>query len=381
MKYFHLVWANLTRHKRRTVMTTASVALALFLFASLRSVLTTLDAGAQVGSESRMIVQSAKAITFFLPASYRERLAAVPGVAAVTWADWFGGVYQEPRNFFASFAADAESYLEMYRSDLELPADQREVFLRERTACIVGQHLLDKFGWRIGQDVTLQGTIFQGDWTFTIRGAYRAVDPAFSEDAMVFHYEVIYERYPQWVSPGWYVLRLSDPALAPQVAAAVDSMFKNSADPTKTGTERAFNANFMTMWGNVSFLMNSIGMAVVFAILLVAANSMMLSARERTNEVGVLKTVGFTDGLLFALVMAEASAIALGGAVLGLGAAKLLYRSTGFSAMGFLPGFDVTAGTLAGGFGIALLLALASGLVPALNAARLSAVQALRHVE
>ena len=381
MKYFPLIWANLTRHKRRTILTTASVALALFLFASLRSVVTTLKAGADVGSESRMIVQSAKAIVFFLPRSYKERLAAVPGVAAVTWADWFGGVYQDPKNFFASFAADAESYLEMYQSDLELPADQKATFLRERTACIVGQHLMDKFGWKLGQDITLRGTIFEGDWTFTIRGVYRAVDPAFSEDAMLFHYEVIYEKFPEWVNPGWYVLQLTDPALAPQVAAVVDSMFKNSADPTKTGTERAFNANFMTMWGNVSFLMDSIGMAVVFAILLVAANSMMLSARERTNEVGVLKTVGFTDRLLFGLVMAEASVIALGGALLGLGAAKALYRPSGFSAMGFLPGFDVTAGTLAMGLGIAVALALASGLIPALQAARLSAVQALRHVE
>jgi putative ABC transport system permease protein len=381
VKFFPLVWANLTRHKRRTVLTTLSVALALFLFASLRSVVTTLQAGADVGSESRMIVQSAKAIVFFLPRSYKERLAAVPGVAAVTWADWFGGVYQDPKNFFASFAADAESYLEIYKSDLELPADQKATFLRERTACVVGKHLMDKFGWRLGQDITLKGTIFQGDWTFTIRGVYRAVDPAFSEDAVVEHHGVIYERYPQWVNPGWYVLQLTDPALAPRVAAAVDSMFKNSADPTKTGTERAFNANFMTMWGNVSFLMNSIGMAVVFAILLVAANSMMLSARERTGEVGVLKTVGFTDRLLFGLVMAEAGTIALVGAVLGLGAAKALYRPTGFSAMGFLPGFDVTVGTLAQGFGIAVLLALASGLVPAWAAARLSAVQALRHVE
>ena len=381
MKYFPLIWANLTRHKRRTVLTTASIALALFLFASLRSVVTTLKAGADVGSESRMIVQSAKAIVFFLPRSYRERLAAVPGVAAVTWADWFGGVYQEPKNFFASFAADAESYLEMYKSDMALPADQKATFLRERTACVVGQHLLDKFGWKLGQDITLKGTIFEGDWTFTIRGVFRAVDPAFSEDALVFHYEVIYERFPQWVNPGWYVLQLKDPALAPQVAAAVDSMFKNSADPTKTGTERAFQSNFMTMWGNVSFLMDSIGMAVVFAILLVAANSMMLSARERTNEVGILKTVGFTDALLFGLVMAEASVIALGGAVLGLGAAKALYGPSGFSALGFLPGFDVTAGTLALGLGIAVALALASGLVPALQAARLSAVQALRHVE
>jgi putative ABC transport system permease protein len=381
VKYFPLVWANLTRHTRRTLLTTASVALALFLFASLRSVVTTLKAGADVGSESRMIVQSAKAIVFFLPMSYRQRLEAVPGVAAVTWADWFGGVYQDPKNFFASFATDAESYLEMYKSDMELPADQKATFLRERTACIVGQHLMEKFGWQLGQNVTLKGTVFPGDWTFTIRGVFHAVNPAFSEDALMLHYSVVYERYPQWVNPGWYVLQLKDPSQASQVAAAVDSMFKNSADPTKTGTERAFNANFMTMWGNVSFLMNSIGMAVVFAILLVAANSMMLSARERTNEVGILKTVGFTDRLLFGLVMAEASVIALGGAVLGLGAAKALYRPSGFSAMGFLPGFDVTTGTLVLGFGIAVALALTSGLVPAMQAARLSAIQALRHVE
>lgn len=269
----------------------------------------------------------------------------------------------------------------MYKSDMEIPADQKAAFLRERTACIVGQHLMEKFGWQLGQNVTLKGTVFPGDWTFTIRGVFRAADPAFSEDALMFHYSVIYERYPEWVNPGWYVLQLKDPSHASQVAAAVNSMFKNSTDPTKTGTERAFNANFMTMWGNVSFLMNSIGMAVVFAILLVAANSMMLSARERTNEVGILKTLGFTDRLLFGLVMAEASVIALGGAVLGLGAAKALYRPSGFSAMGFLPGFDVTTGTLLMGFGIAVALALTSGLVPAVQAARLSAIQALRHVE
>ena len=381
MKFLPLVWANLTRHKRRTALTTLSVALALFLFASLRSVVTTLHAGADVGSESRMIVQSAKAIVFFLPMSYRERLLAVPGVQEVSWANWFGGVYQDPKNFFAQFAVDPESYLDVYAKDFTLPADQRAAFIQERTACVVGKHLLDKFGWHLGQNVTLQGTIFQGDWTFTIRGVFRALDPVFSEDAMLIHYDMVYERNRGWVRPGWFVLQLKDPALAPRVAAAVDSDFKNSSDPTKTGTERAFNAGFVTMWGNVSFLMDSIGMAVVFAILLVAANSMMLSARERTNEVGVLKTVGFSDRLLFGLVMAEAGSIALGGAVLGLGFAKLLYPAIDFTAMGFLPGFDVTPATLAMGFGIALLLALTSGLVPAVTAARLSAVQALRHVE
>ena len=381
MKFFPLVWANLTRHRRRTVLTTLSVALALFLFASLRSVVTTLAGAAQVGSESRMIVQSAKAIVFFLPMSYRERLLAVPGVQAVTWADWFGGVYQDPRNFFAQFAVDPESYLDMYASDVALPADQRAAFIRERTACIVGQHLMEKFGWHLGQQITLQGTIFGGDWPLTIRGVYHAINPSFGEDILLLHYDYVYERYRAWMQPGWYVLKLSDPAVAPQVAAQVDQTFKNSSDPTKTGTERSFNSGFVTMWGNVSFLMNSIGMAVVFAILLVAANSMMLAARERTNEVGVLKTIGFGDRLLFGLVMAEAGSIAAAGAVLGLGAAHLLYWTSGFTAMGFLPGFHVTLGTLGLGVTIAALLALASGIVPAVSAARLSAVQALRRVE
>jgi putative ABC transport system permease protein len=381
VKFFPLVWANLTRHKRRTVLTTLSVALALFLFASLQSVVTTLRASGQVGSESRMVVQSAKAIVFLLPSSYRQRLLAVPGVRAVTWADWFGGVYQDPKNFFAQFAVDPESYLDVYRSDIAVPADQRAAFIQERTACLVGQALMDKFGWHVGQTVTLQGTIFQGDWPLTIRGVYRAIDPSFPNDAMLLHYDYVYERYRNWVQPGWYVLELTDPALAPQVATTIDRMFKNSNDPTKTGTERAFNASFVTMWGNVSFLMNTIGMAVVFAILLVAANSMMLSARERTNEVGVLKTVGFSGRLLFGLVMAEAGSVAATGAVLGLGAAKVLYRSIHFTAMGFLPGFDVTAGTLALGVVIAVLLAVASGIVPAAAASRMTAVQALRHIE
>ena len=381
MKYFPLVWANLTRHKRRTVLTTLSVALALFLFASLRSVVTTLRASADVGSETRMVVQSAKGIVFFLPQSYRERLQAVPGVRAVTWADWFGGVYQDPKNFFAQFAVDPESYLDVYRGDMSLPADQRAAFIQERTACVVGRSLMEKFGWHLGQTITLQGTIFTGDWPLTIRGVYRSLQPSFPEDALLLHYDYAYERNRTWMEPGWYVLELSDPGLAPQVAAAIDRMFKNSSDPTKTGTEQAFNTSFVTMWGNVSFLMDTIGMAVVFAILLVAANSMMLSARERTNEVGVLKTVGFGDRLLFGLVMAEAGTIAASGAILGLGAAKALFHAIHFTAMGFLPGFDVTAGTLALGVGIAALLAAASGLVPAAAAARLSPVQALRHVE
>jgi putative ABC transport system permease protein len=380
VKLLPLVWANLRRHRLRTLLTALGVALAMFLFASLRSVVTTLSAGSEVASASRMVVQHATAIVFPLPMSYRERLGAVPGVEAVTWANWFGGQYGDGKVFFAQFAIDPESYLTMY-PEISVPPEQREAFVHERTAALVGRGLMEKFGWHLGQDVTLQGSIFPGDWTFTIRGVYTPTVRAIDDRSFMFHYDYLDERTAHRVTPGWYILRLRDPALAPTVAQTIDETFRNSSDPTKTGTEKAFNQSFVTMWGNVQFLMNSIGMAVVFAILMVTANAMMMTARERTGELAVLKTIGFRDRTLFGLVMFEAGIVTLAGAILGLGGAKLLYAGTGFNGFGFLPGFDVTRVTLALGFSIALALGVASGLVPALRAARLPIVQALRHVE
>ncbi len=380
MRYLPLVLANLGRHKRRTVLTIASVALALFLFASLRTVVTTLAATAQFGGADRLIVTNATGIVFVLPQSYANRLRAMPGVEAVSFANWFGARYGDNRRFFAQFAVDAESYLDIY-PEMVVPEDQRQAFLRERSAAIVGKRLLDVFGWRVGQDVTLQGTIFPGDWTFTIRGVYTPTDRVLNDDMMIFRHDYLEERIGRPGIAGWYIVRIADPASAAQMAKAIDDQFRNSSAPTKTGTEKAFNASFATMWGNVSLLMGTIGMAVVFAILLVTANAMMMSARERTNEVAVLKTIGFSDRTLFSLVLLEAGFVALTGAVLGLGGAKLLYRASNFNAGGFLPGFDVTAGTMALGAGVGILLMLASGLVPAVRAARLPVIQALRHVE
>lgn len=380
MKLLPLVFANLRRHKLRTILTMLGVALATFLFASLRSVVTTLNAGAEVASASRMGVQNATAIVFPLPMSYKARLEAVPGVKAVSWANWFGGQHGDGKVFFATFAVDAQSYLAMY-PEVVVPPDQKEAFLRERTAALVGKGLMEQFGWKLGQNVTIKGTIFPGDWIFTIRGVYTPSVRAFDDRSFIFHYAYMDERLQHRISPGWYTLQLTDPALAPAVAQTIDDMFRNSTAATKTMTEKAFNQSFVTMWGNVQFLMNSIGMAVVFAILMVTANAMMMTARERTGEVAVLKTIGFTDRTLFLLVMLEAAVLTLTGAVLGLGGAKLLYSGTGFNGFGFLPGFDVKVSTLVIGFAIAIILAVASGLVPALRAARLSIVQALRHVE
>ena len=380
MKYFPLVLANLGRHKLRTVLTIASVALALFLFASLRTVVTTLAAAAQFGSARRLVVTNATGIVFPLPLAYGNRLSAVLGVEGVSWANWFGGRYGDGKRFFANFAVDVESYLDLY-PEIQLPPEQRAAFLQDRSSAVVGRGLLNVFGWHLGQNVTLQGTIFPGDWTFTIRGVYTPSDRSINDDMLLFHHDYFDERIGHAGIAGWYVVRINDPDRAAQIGKTIDDQFRNSSSPTKTGTEKAFNASFATMWGNVRLLMGTIGIAVVFAILLVTANAMMMSARERTGEIAVLKTIGYPDRTLFGLVLLEAGVVTLTGAFIGLGGAKLLYRATNFNAAGFLPGFDVTRSTLVLGAAVALLLMLASGLVPAVRAARLPVIQALRHVE
>ena len=378
MKFARLIWANLTRNLRRTVLTVLSVAVALFLFTTLRSVVTALDAVSEVGSESRLVVRSATGITFALPQSYFERLRALEGVSGITWANWFGGIYVDERNFFAQFAIDVETYLQMY-PEIQVPEAQREAFLAERTAVLVGRGLMERFGWTLGQTVTLQGTIFPGNWEFTIRAVYTPADPSFGDQVFFFHYDYLFERTDRQIIPGWYVLQLEDPASAPEVSAWVDRMFENSRDPTTTETERAFQAGFVTMWGNIGFLVRAIGTAVFFAILLVAANTMMMAARERVGENAVLKALGFQDTLLFSLILVEALTIALAGGVFGVFGAKTLF-GPGNAVTSFIPGFLVEWSTVALGLTMATALGLISGIVPALQAMRLSVVQALRRV-
>ena len=380
MKYMTLVLANLGRHKRRTLLTIASVALALFLFASLRTVVTTLERASQFGSARRLVMTNATGFVLPLPLSYANRLSAMKGITRVTWSNWFGGKYGDGKKFFAQFAIDPESYLRIY-PEIQVSPEHKQAFMRERSAALVGEKLLRDFGWKVGDNVTLQGTIFPGDWTFTIRGVYTPTLKEYGEDSFMFHYDYLYEREPTRVTPGWYIMKIDDPNAAPTVAKTVDDMFRNSTAPTKTGTEKAFAAGFASMWGNVKLLMSTIGMAVVFAILLVTANAMMMNQRERRSEVAVMKTVGFSDMRVFGLVIIEAAVIALVGAIVGLGAAVVLPIITGFGDGGFLPGFHVTPGTLAFGAAVALLLTVASGVFPAWQAAKLPVVQALRRVE
>ncbi|MFQ5703650.1 MAG: ABC transporter permease [Gemmatimonadales bacterium] len=378
MRFAHLVWVNLLRNKRRTILTTVSVAVAFFLFGTLRSVLTTLDAATEVGSEARLVTTSASGITFPLPQAHAQRLLATDGIKSVSWANWFGGYYTDPNDFFAQFAIEAESYLPMY-PDIQIPEDQKAAFLKERTAAIAGVGLMEKYGWHVGQTVTLKGTIFPGDWEFTIRGVYTPANPSYGDATLFFHYKYLYEATDGRISPGWYVLELEDPDRAAEIASRIDASFENSSAPTKTETERAWQTGFVTMWGNVSFLVRSIGTAVFFAILLVAANTMMMAVRERVNEVAVMKTLGFQNGTLFGIVLTESVIITLIGGSIGLFAARAAF--SGNNTMNqFFPGFGVEWSTIVLGLAIATLLGFVSGAVPALQSARLSVVQAFRRI-
>lgn len=397
MSLASLVWVNLGRNKRRTVLTMLAVTVALFLFCSLQGVLDTLEESIRVGSESRLAVTNRISLVFLLPRNYGERIAAVPGVESVTWMNWFGGIDPvENRMSFAQFAIDAPTFLPMYAEDLEIvagspappgiavPAGVDPVlaaFMSEQTACVVGETLARRKGWDLGQTVTLAGTIFPGDWPFTVRAIYRSRGQGFSEETMFFHWEYMNQmvggRMP---GVGMYYIQLSSPERAAEIAEQVDALFATSSPSTRTETEEAFQAGFVSMFGNVPFALNVIGLAVVFAILLIAANTMMMSFRERTGEIGVLKTLGFDDGTVFRLVLAEAAVITVGGGLAGALLAKFLLQ--GATPFGWLlPAMHVYWSTVALGIGIAFLVGAVSGLVPAVRASRLRIVDAIRRVE
>ena len=397
MGYVGLVLVNLGRNKRRTILTTLSVMVGVFLYCTLGGVLDTLQESIKVGSMSRLVSRNKISLIFPMPFSYRDRIAAVPGVKRVGFQNWFGG--QDPkdtRQFFAQFAVD-DQFFAVYRDDVEIveaSAPQVQVgvpegtdpklaaFFQEQTACVVGRKLMEKRGWKLGQTITLSGTIYPGNWEYTIRAVYAAKKKSFGEETMLFRFKYLDERGMGGQSMvGVYILELSDPDRAAAVAKQVDAMFENSSAATLTESEQAFQAGFVSMYGNVPFVLRVIGLAIVFAILLVAANTMLMAFRERTSEIGVLKTLGFTDGSVFGMVLAEAAIITLGGGVLGAMLAKFVIEGSGFNFGGFLPPMSVYWSTVFTGIGFAFLMGAVSGLIPAWRASNLRIVDALRRVD
>jgi putative ABC transport system permease protein len=379
MKYRHLIFANLFRKKIRTGLTAGSFAAALFLFGILAVVQGAFNQGLTVAGTDRLVVLNKVSIIQPLPLSYRDRLLKIPGVTLATFANWFGGVYQDERNFFPQFAIDRDAYRQMY-PEFVISDAEWEAFLADREGCIVGEGLIERFKWKPGDRIPIQGSIFPGTWEFNIRGIYRGRRREDDTTQFWFRWDYLDERNPYRKGfVGWYVVRIANADDAVRVAKAIDEEFLNSPWETKTDTEKAFAASWVKQMGNIQFLILSIGGVVFFTLLLVTGNTMAIAVRERVRELAVLKAVGFSDRFVLALVLVETMAVSAVGGGTGLLLAKL-FTLRGDPTRGMLPFFYLPPDAIVVGFALAMTVGLMAGILPALSAMRLRVVDALRRV-
>jgi len=379
VKFLPLILANLFRKKVRTALTIGSFGVALFLFGILTVVRGAFRQGIDVAGADRLVVVNKVSIIQPLPIAYREQILRIPGVKDITFDSWFGGVYQDEKNFIPQFAIDVESQRRVF-PELIVSDDQWKAFLADRQGAIAGEDTAKRFGWKIGDRVPIQGTIFPGAWQFNLRGIYTAKRPDDDRTQFWFHHDYLEEKR-QWGKGlvGWYTVKIDDPDSAPRIAKAIDERFANSPYETKTDTEKAFAASFVKQAGNIELLILAIGGVVFFTLLLVTGNTMAIAVRERTGEMAVLKALGFRDRFLLGLVLGEAVLISVAGAVVGLAACKL-FTLGGDPTHGMLPFFYLAPSAMIAGVALAIVVGACAGILPATSAMRLRVVDALRRV-
>ena len=383
MKYFPLLWRNLWRRKVRTIFTFLSIVVAFALFGVLMAIRNAFDAGIELAGQNRLLTIHKVSIIQQLPERYLEPIRATPGVRYATHMTWFGGIYQDPKNFFAQMAVDPEGLLRVYPEYL-IDDETRARWIRTRTGAIAGRKLVERFGWKVGDRIPIRPTFYRptdgGPETFDFEliGVYRGRTPDVDETAFFFHVDYLMERVGDPGEVGWYVVEVEDPTRADEVALAIDRQFANSPAETKTTTEKALAQSFAAQIGDTGAILSAISAIVFFVILLIAGNTMAQAIRERTAELGVLKTLGVQDTTVMGLVLAEALLLVCTAALLGLALVSLASPAVAKLVETFLPVFYVPSSALVAGVGIALLLGLASGGVPAVVALRLSIVDALR---
>ncbi|MGY3229231.1 putative ABC transport system permease protein [Luteibacter sp. HA06] len=385
MKYMHLIWAALFRRKSRTFLTLVSILAAFLLFGMLDATRAAFDSGDSVIGVDRLITTSRYSIIQSLPASLQTRMEAIPGVKSVGYANWFGGIYQDPKNFVLSFAV-SDNYLDIYH-EMELPADQRKAYETTRTGAIVGAALAKRFGWKVGDKIPLQSTIFpqrNGDktWPFDIVGIYTpAKGAANGTDQQFFFHHKYFEDANAFHSigttVGWYVVKLTSADKADSVAKAIDALSANSDHETKTQTEQAFNASFAKQLGDIGLIVSAIMGAVFFTLILLTGNTMAQAVRERTNELAVLKTIGFSSQSVLGMVLAEGIMLLLLGGVLGLALAGVVVPIVAKGSGGMLNLPPIGASTWILGLVLMVVIGALVGALPAIRAMRLNIVDAL----
>ena len=379
MTLTRFVTKNALRNKRRSTLTVLSIGFSLLLLTLMMAIWRNfyLKEGSEV-SALRLVTRHKVSLTFSMPSYYREKIRALPGVAVVVPQNWFGGVYKDDksRNFFAQFGTDPEEFFKVYK-DWEIPEDQIVAWQRDRAGAVVDSKKAEEFGWKVGQKVIVTGTIFPINLELTIRGIFKAPQPT---QALYYNQKYVEEAVPYMKGQqGFYTILADSPESVARIGPAIDAMFRNSPQPTRTETERAFQLGFLAMLGNVKAFILSICGAVVFAILLVSANTMAMSIRERTREVAVLKTLGFTRRTILGLFVGEAIVVALVGGVVGSVAAFLIGVGAG-KAGGMMGALQVSLPTILVAWCVAALVGFISAVVPSYNASRLNIVDGLRHI-
>ena len=383
MKFRALIFANLFRKKIRLLLTIGSFAVALFLFAFLGVVKSAFSRGTEVAGADRLVVVNRIGLIQTLPISYTDKILSIPGVKAVTHNNWFGGVYQDERNFFPQFVIDVENHRKVM-TEFVVPDDQWVNFVKDRQGCIAGAKTAKRFGWKIGDRIPIKNALYGNGntWELNLDGIYHNERPGGDESQFWLQYKYFDESMAEGFKGqiGWYVLKLETPDDAIRVAKAIDSKFANSSQETKTETESAFAAGFAKQLGNIQFLILTIGAVVFFTLLLVTGNTMAISVRERINELAVLKAIGFKDRSVLFLVLGESLMIALVGGLLGLGLALVAIPVLGAALTGLLPTLILSPAILTLGLGTALVVGIVSGLLPGIGAMRMRVVNALRRV-
>lgn len=383
MKFLHLIWGNLTRRKLRTSLTLLSILVAFVLFGFLCAIKQALVGGVELAGADRLIVRHKVSLIQLLPESYQARMARIPGVAATTHQTWFGGIYQDPKNFFMQCPVVPEEFMAMFPEFL-LPPEQMKAWLATRTGCIVGRNTAERFHLKIGDKIPINSPIWmQKTWEFDIVGIFDGAKKGTDTTSLFFRYDYFDEvRKGQNFGTGlvgWYTIRIKDPAQAATVAKLVDQEFENSPAETKTEPEGAFAQGFANQIGNIALIVAGILGAVFFTILLVTGSTMSQAVRERIGEIGVLKAIGFTNGQVLGLVLAESCLLTVLGGVLGLGLATLMI-SRGDPTGGMMPMFYLLPRDLFIGIGISVVLGLLTGIFPAQQAMRLRVADALRRM-
>lgn len=382
MKFVPLIWKSLWRRRIRTVFTLACMFIAFLLFGLLMTIRSAFSLGVELAGLDRLVLIHKVSLILPLPVSYQARIQAVPGVVSVTHNTWFGGIYQDPSQFFAKIALEPERYFAIY-PEFRLPPDQMKAWLADRQGAVAGRTLADRFGWKIGDRIPIQGDIWRpksGDgttWEFNLVGIYDG-EPSVDKTQFFFRYDYFDEnrQFGEGLV-GWYVVKIADPSRSLELARQFDEMFANSSEETKTTTEKGFVDSFAKQIGDIGTMMIAILSAVLFTILLIVGNTMAQTVRERTSELAVLKTLGFTNAAVLSLVLIESLWIAVLGGGLGLLLAWVIVQQ-GDPTNGLLPAFVLPTRDLLTGIGVMVLVGLLAGALPAIQAMRLRITDALR---